>query len=398
MRPTFVLIFVFIAAYTEIPFVLGAGEVPAFLLVIAFPLLWLIAKRYVNSTDVWSLGGIMAVALLSIFLVPNWGDVKSRIVGFGQLLFSATLALLTAKTILAVGREAFHRLMFGIYLTLLIGLLLERYFGLGAVSDAFRYFVYQGSYMVYDGDARDLNMAGFVRPKLFTSEPSLAALGICVAGFGALLTSSDTRRMTQCFLMSLCAWFLCGSPIAAVPAMIVPLTILSGRVGWPVKAFSVAFVVGAVFSAFSSPGDLGRFDLEQLNVAYAGSDKQNESSERLRITYPYVSAIDAIRVNPLLGLGVGGKRSLERYSSFTDQYDIAIGNNSFATIFVFWGAFGGIAILLIYLNFLRMYGASLLVVCPLLFLQMQAIGGLETPRSCVFIAFTSAAAILNRRG
>lgn len=399
------LVWVVLNGYLEIPLVLSGFEVPGFLVVSIFPFFWGSLRRFLTKTDmqfVWLLGG---VALLSVFLVPNYDDLLSRVKGFAQFSFSIAIFVLVVRAHLLLGRDKLSKLYFWISICLFAFTVLERFTAFSEVSNVFRNAVYVGGYIPYDGDERDLNLAGFIRPKVFTSEPSLLGLGFAVFTSCFFMTGAGRSRRVLLALASLAQWQLSGTPVALVGLLVLVITFVGRRTGVLSSIAGLAAVVlvvlgsSALFSdsaVFSSL--LDRFDVQRLSVAEAGASRDNESSERLRLVYPYVSAIDAISANPIFGLGVGGKRSLGEYSSFTNDYSIAVGNNAFATVFIYFGLVGGGLFFYIFSSYLRRVKAGVLLVGVSAFVVMHAMGGLETPRLWIYLGCLAGASFYLVRG
>lgn len=387
----FIVVFLFLLfnAYLEIPFVSAGIEVPAFLIVLSFPFLLIYARNLFSAEDLLIIKFVTIITLLSVFFVPNVNDIGSRFKGFSQFSFSFIVACVFFKVGLVCGKYNFSRLMFISVFLLFILTFMERFLGLDKVSDFFRNSVYVGSYMAYDGDERDLNMVGYIRPKVFTSEPSLLALGFFVFSICAYFSSKDIRVRFLIILMSVLEFFMVGSPIILLIFVVVFLMGALDRYGYLGVFFVATFIFIFGLSGFLSDGVFSRFNTDELSVVYSGSDKQNEKSERLRMVYPYVSAIDSIKENPFFGIGIGGKRSLAIYSSFTTEYDIAIGNNAFATIFAYYGVVGACLLFASYFLFCVINKINIFFSCIAILIFMQGMGGLETPRCLIFLSLIS---------
>lgn len=396
----FSFLWMFFNGYLEIPLVLTGAEVPAVLLVVTLPVMAWVYRSAIKRSDIVFFVSAFALAVASVFLVPNWDDIESRIEGLLQLSCSIAIFVLLVRVALELGIDRLRSTLGWIIVLLVLVTFLERYTSFREISDEFRHLVYRGGYRVYDGDIRDLNLVGYVRPKGFTPEPSLLGLGfgVVTATYAALVGSLRTKLVLLGAV--LVEWFLAGTPLVLIGLPVLAIDLfrsfyLKGR-----KGLAVGSLVVVVFLAGSSVirlGALQRFDIGEMTAIGAALDKANESSERLRLVYPYLSAWDSIKTNPVLGVGVGGKRSLERYSSFTSRYDIAVGNNAFATIFIFFGAIGGVIFVLIFYRYIRRQSFDTILLLPSVVLLLNSMGGLETPRCWVYLAVLVAGGVLRAR-
>lgn len=379
----------FVAAYTEIGLTIGGVFIPSFFSILIVFCVLFVVKNYVRPRDVLYFFCAVLFFFISAVLAPNYDDFGSRLTGVVQFSVAIFTFFVSFRFFLAFGKDKSVFVFFWLIRFLVVLTFLEYVGLLTDFSDSFRSLVYTGSnYTIYDADLRDISLGNSIRPKVFTSEPSLVAIGFFVLMVSLLSNVTSKVAIAELFLLAIFQYYILNSPIVLL-GILVSVFVLCNRAFGFVSVIAVAAVLFSALFLFSDfLGDrLSRLSLDYVANNHVSYDVENEKSERLRLYYPYRALVDVFEVNPYTGLGVSGKRSLEKYSTVTPIYQIAFGNNAFATIFIYFGIVGG----LFFIYFLWRY-VSLYVKTPILFFlvvfsYMQTLGGFETVRMWMYISF-----------
>ena len=258
-----------------------------------------------------------------------------------------------------------------------------------AMSDAFRYAVFEGRF-IYDSEVRDLREYGFVRPKLFTQEPSHVAKAFVVFGAGWYVLAARWRLPLLLACTALVTLFL-GSPIIL---LVLPLAwfldrVASGRsvsgvvaAGLPVLGI-IAIAIGQVFST-------------RLARILSGQD----ASFVVRYQGPYEVALKTIEQYPIFGIGIGAKEALweqihvvyspffrsEWGASWLYSNYLSILGNAFANSLAFFGIVGAVIFYLLIAQWANRFDIKALVSLPVVLLFFQLDGALEGLRMWASIA------------
>lgn len=388
----FLFVIVFINTYLELPLGLGgASYIPSFFLLLSVFFGWVYLKDDVEKIDYSYVFWMFVFSIFSAFLAPNYSDLDSRLFGALQMATSSITFVVVLNLLQNFSRERLEQVFIWILRTLFVLTILEYLGVISGLSDAFRNSVYQaGGYVAYDGDVRDLTLGDSVRPKVFSSEPSLLAIGIFISAICASWARKSTRIALESIVIICIEYLMLNSPILLlVPVCLVAAFEFRKVFVWLV----IVALAGAMFLiSFGNAIDLGerleRFSPDVIFSTDTAVDVDNEKSERLRLVYPYISAVDSLGVNIISGLGVSGKRSLAIYSSISPLYEIAMGNNAFASIFIFFGLVGGALFIYGVTIFVKLktgsgfnLGFALVVFC-----FMQTMGALESARFWAYLA------------
>ncbi|MCC6142628.1 MAG: hypothetical protein IT368_02365, partial [Candidatus Hydrogenedentes bacterium] len=205
-------------------------------------------------------------------------------------------------------RKHFGYLLIALGVTMLIGAFFESGSALGVISDRFRSWLYAGG-SLYMNDSRDMLISDSIRPKLFASEPSVAAMGTCVCLTMGALFSNTVPTLLMSAIGCLTAARAFGSPI---PIAFI-ITILAGGLPtyfalkrrWTLSQLTlrqVGFILLAMASlaiAFFLFGTLR----ERVGLILAGEDR----STYLRLVHVGELAIQAMQMNFFFGVGMGGE-------------------------------------------------------------------------------------------
>lgn len=381
---------VFLNAYIELPLVFGGDAyIPSFFLILVIGILAAFDREIYKNIDFAFVVCLFVFNLLSAVLAPNFEDINSRFFSAVQLLSSSVAFVVVVRNMIyfPTGLRVIIAL-WGLRVVVLLTLL--EYLGLiSSISDEFRAWAYSsGPYVAYSDDARDLLLGGAVRPKVFTSEPSLVAMACFVLAVNSTWLTDQKKVLLEVVFLLLAEVFFLNSPIIVLSLLCV---IPPFHNAFPKRI--LYFFIGIVLLATSLVSDFGvegladRFSIQELFYERGGGTMETETSERLRLVYPYISVIDAIQENPATGLGVGGKRSLSIYGSVSPNFEVSFGNNAFATVFIFYGVLGAIAFYFVLYLYLNKYIVGLVPCFGIYFLFSQATGGFESARYWVYLGF-----------
>lgn len=145
--------------------------------------------------------------------------------------------------------------------------------------------------MLYEYDARDMVLVGYVRPKLVASEPSLIASWIATIAIVAR-TFGASRLMLV--VTSVASWFVIGSPYAFLLLLVAVLPSARSNQG---LSGSLPVVVAIVLLAYVA--------LIALVSISDGNLPIRDQSDYRRLILPIELSIEAVRQNPLIGYGMG---------------------------------------------------------------------------------------------
>ena len=167
------LVVLALTTYLYIPLAPGGSVlVPSFPTVALIPLLFLTVRRNLSKTDELFLPKIAFVLILSIAFSPGYIYVTEKFLSFAQLVLALAVTVMTVRLMQQLRREVLERALLVLWCLLVVGSVLEVAGLTREPSDAFREWAYGGIFTLYDGDARDINYVGWLRPKLFATEPS----------------------------------------------------------------------------------------------------------------------------------------------------------------------------------------------------------------------------------
>lgn len=387
----FILSLLFFTVYTEVGIRLAGVYVPSFFpLVACFAVYFTYFKQF-KIRDLQFLFLIFVYLFISSIAAPNYQDINSRFLGVLQM--GVAIAAFVAYLRILVNVPQNVAVKFYIYtLRAILFLTVLEFYGITtSLSDDFRNIAYLDSnYKLYIADERDFNMGDFLRPKVFTTEPSLVAVGFFIALASVLGMVKDTKTYVELFFYLVLEYLFLNSPIIIIGFIFLAFSVVRRN------KFNVVTVSIVLFAVLLTAGGalmerLERFSPDRLSQTTVGDDYVQEKSERLRMVYPYLSIIDVMNANPFTGFGVSGKRSLEEYSSFTKSYQIAFGNNAFASLFIYFGLVGFLTFSLLIVNYLRVFNIDWLGWIMAVILFMQTMGGLETVRLWMYLAILTAA-------
>lgn len=221
------------------------------------------------------------------------------------VLFFLTIAAAggALSMVLDLPRETAFRFARFVILAMLAGLVLERLGVTRPASDAFREWFYPDS-IVYSNDFRDIQNYGFVRPKLFSSEPSHAA-----KFFGTMVAVAIALRPASMRVIYIFVWvimFLILLPSAGILFGVGAgfLFVAFGRSDSTRSPFLIrsGMIVALMFIGIY----FGYEIVSRLGIFSGGL----EASAFERLKQPFLLAVSALEQRPLFGYGIGAESSM----------------------------------------------------------------------------------------
>jgi hypothetical protein len=352
------------------------------------------------------------VYLTSVLFASNLGLLGKRTTGFLQLAYSLILAYSLFLTLVAADARVLARLLFGFCIAILVGCLLEDYFGFRSISDAVRLRI--DDYGIYDADRRDILLYGRIRPKLFTSEPSSLTFIFTLFSFTWLMVSSwRSKILWYLAMMGMGLVLMPGPTLLLMPLLLVLYFffarfrsgLANDRLLRIVSVGMVGFVLLAALVVVGSSLYANR-----LALINNGTD----ASFYFREIEPVEAAADVAHRYPVFGIGLTAEpliadRLEELYQSapaYSADLDFGLGNwqtvhnltNYFWLHWIYLGLiWGSLAILALSL-WLRLLGTPSVAFCFLVWTVMgQAAGDYVGPRTWAVMAMAAAGMILQRR-
>jgi hypothetical protein len=388
------LVLIAVCTYLHVPLMSGARVlVPSFPTVVLAPLLFLVVWRSLSRSDVIFLPKVIFVLLLSIALSPGYAFVGQKFFGLVQVAMAIALAGMIVRLMGQLRPALLERTLLLLWCLVLAGCVLEVLGVIRGVSDAFRAWAYGGAYTLYEGAARDLNMVGWMRPKLFSVEPSHVTK-LFIASINAwLLVRVTPGKVAVVAAATLGMLTIMGSPMLLISAVItIAILIWNRRTSIRAKVMMIfsAAIVGVLFATFF--GGSTTYSNVTSRVASVGEATRTSrgmaSSEQRRMVYPYITLADIWQRSPLFGVGIGGKDVVTDYTSVrVNRAEDALGNNVLAELGIYLGLLGSAWFIWLLLAQARQTGvdrAGLMIVLIILFSQLM--GGAETFRYWGFIA------------
>lgn len=373
-----------VSVYVEVPLYLDDSLfVPSFFtLLVLVPILALMYHRRIYKYEASFLGQVVLVLLLTALLSPGLVYLNEKLVGMLQTVVSIAAGILLLKLLGDLPKRWVANVLAVLCAALLVGAALEVVGVLREASDSFREAAFgQIESGLYASDQRDQEITGFVRPKLFTTEPSLLAIGFLVFVNSWLVLTYDKKRLAAAGLGTAMMLVMTGSPVLLL-SLAASLTIALFK---EPKFISVA----AIGMLFCTAG-LG-FALLQPEITSNVTTRVVESSENVgslrttsenrRVVFPYVTLVDVLQRSPLFGVGVSGKELVERYASLPIDPRYALGNNVLAMFIIYTGLAGALLFGRSIFGYWRRVGVGNIALLVVLILALsQTMGGFETPR------------------
>lgn len=261
----------------------------------------------IEPAHVGALSLVIVLFLASILFAADYAILKERFKGLVQISYSLIIGYGFFIGALRFGRDRLAWVLLILCTLIVLGCALENYTGFRALSDAFRVKVF--SFGVYISDIRDQFLYGRIRPKLFTSEPSIVTFCFTLFMF-AWYVLSRWRLKLLIYLAYLAAGlFLMRGPTLLIGvALIVPYQLLlAARSDGPTgTTYDARRVLATLFLALVVAALVGVLTVEiyseRLDQILSGRDP----SFYARIIAPALAAFEMISRHPVAGAGLTG--------------------------------------------------------------------------------------------
>jgi hypothetical protein len=298
-----------IGLYLAVPIVLPGGmEFPVATTLVTAPILIAMNAPRVRASHLAWMIGLVAVAGLTLFMAPHASAfLVPRAKGLILWTYSIVVAYALVLELLRWRRERLAKLLLAFSLTLLAGCVLEIVGLLRPLSHAFRSVAFPTGALEFR--ERDLEIAGFERPLLFTSEPSDVAKFLLLTCFGYVALSASRVRHLVGLGLCVAATALTRSPITVLLLPLQALVIalgqpLVGRPRWISRPLTLIVLgVAAIVATGAAAVLLGG----RISQAVEGRD----ASSVIRIVAPLAIAWETLRASPWWGAGISGTESIE---------------------------------------------------------------------------------------
>lgn len=331
--------------YTLVPLELPSGQlVPGFwVLPVMFVYILLFGFR-VYKSDFRFVTTILLIAVMSMVWAGEYDAYKGRAESIVLLLAALANGVVFLQVVDRLSHRTLTTVLMYITIGIMIGTVLEVSGVIRYLSDAFRVWAFSSSYSSLEPDSshvRDLALVGFIRPNLFTSETSNLAKGFLVFSNAWILSTYSRRRFVLALLANILMLALTGSMVILVSLVSAVVIALLVEKNWRYIFAIVAICVVGLFVILMSmhnivEGVVSRFG----NVSDSLRGSHVVTSETLRLVNPYITLVDVLREAPLFGVGIGGTDKITDYSSMRYPVSMAVGNNGFANLFIYFGLMG----------------------------------------------------------
>jgi ABC-type multidrug transport system fused ATPase/permease subunit len=377
----------FFILYTEIPLVIAPGKfIPSVGFIFLIPLFWPILKKSFFTRHLLFVLLGMLIALTTVAFQLNFSLVGSSVIKLLQYGYSLLLCMFTYVMLTSIEFSEVKKALQFFLVFIVLGTVLERIGIIAPLTNAFR-TLYAGTSYGGEIDAeREVLIAGFVRPYVFTSEPSLVGLGFFVFAVAhSMLARTKTAVVAIMFLVFV-MFQLLGSP-TVVLTLLVLLSIYLYKYGFSVK-------VGLYFTGF-----VGAVSLITLLIPPVSATVKllldrvfmelldDRSSIYARLFVPYVIMLPKVLSSyPLFGVGLGNYGYINVLFGYSYHYleedsIFFLGANGFATNIAYFGIVGTILMFFNFQLFHKLSGLKALGITILFFILIgQMSAAMATPR------------------
>ena len=160
------------------------------------------------------------VLLLSIALSPGYAHMEEKFLAMIQFLMAIGVAVLIVRLMQQLSPTSLERGLLILWCLILIGSILEVLDVIRVPSDAFRAWAYEDCTVFDDADLRDVNLVGWLRPKLFSEEPSHVTKFFIASVNAWLLVRVTWRKAVVVAGATVAMLVIMGSPMLLVSAAI----------------------------------------------------------------------------------------------------------------------------------------------------------------------------------
>ncbi|MDT8388524.1 MAG: hypothetical protein RQ736_13530 [Thiogranum sp.] len=352
----------FIFLYTALPLSMpGGAQVPAFWVLSVTSLFAVMFGIRLYKADLLLVASLLLLAFVSVAASVNFSDAQERLPSIALLLVALVNGVVFVQLIDRMKRNEIEAVLLFFIIAILCGSALEVLGLLRDVSDSFRVWAFSSEYVVLDPTAayeRDMALAGFIRPNLFTTETSNLAKGFLVFSNAWLLLGYSRSRLAVAALCNVFMLAVTGSLVILVSLAIVCVMAFLLERNVKYRIFIGAACVGAtlLWLGLHNSSELMVSRLHAVADGYGGN--QAITSVVLRLVYPFITLRDVIVDQPYFGVGIGGTEMISQFSSLSLAPALAVGNNGFANLFIYFGLVGFLWMTVSVLRYLRSKGVN----------------------------------------
>jgi hypothetical protein len=348
------------------------------------------------------LGLILSVALISVVAGMDADFIGERAKSFMLFCYSIFMGYAFRLELGRAKREDVAWVTGWLLAAIASAALLEYLGPLKPISDTFRTW---NSQFVYVHERRDLMIAGHIRPAVFTSEPSLVAIGVAVFSFAWFVTTKSRHRIMLLGLVTALTVFLVRSPISAMilPPVGMIILINAFRQSSGNRRAQQVYFASALLIFVIPVGYLLFATILDARGGWSG-----DQSLAVRLIAPPRIAAAVLEEAPLMGAGIGGRGVI--LNQMEDVFfDLGLAramdwsNNEIRLANLFWehwiyfGLLGGsIAGYAIARYFRMLCGSNWIPVTLFVLLLANAMGAYSTPRPWSFATLVLIATAFSR--
>lgn len=347
-------------------------------------------KREMISVSIFIVAFVVIHFVGTVLIYRNDNYIYEQASSLGLFGLSIFSSLGFYGLLRRLNEVKFARLMLLGFSAVVLFALLERVGITSGASDYIRSLLYPAE-VIYLNDARDVSNYGFVRPKVFSSEPSYVAQffsSFAVAFFVLYRGKNSIGRATALFSVLLVI-LPSVSILAGYLLVLVDKVLLSKNTvrRSDFKTFSF-YVLGLSIAL------IGLWSIA-VRVGYLGGDL--EVSAYIRLVEPARLALNSLLTRPLFGFGIGANGSLSqlvllvRTASDTPYHILKLysdqlvsGSFLFSILWQFGLIGTGVYIALVFRLFKLLSNSSALCICYFGLLSVS-LGDFHTPVSWFLI-------------
>ena len=351
---------------------------------------------------------VMALYVASVLSATDIRFLPRRVNGLIQLTYSIVIGYALFLSVTQASRHQIARLFLVLSLVIVAGCLLEQYAGFRPVSDAVRKVLYSRG--VYENDLRDLQFYNRIRPKFFSSEPSVVTL--CYTLFTFLWMVVSPWRWKLAVYVALLGIGLLAMPgptlllmlLLMLPYMMFLASRKAGRLD-----FGRLLIVACIATVFAITFVMLAPVLFPARLAEIAAG--NDPSFFYRVQGPALAAFRIFDLYPFAGAGLTGEPFYDtevtnaylRSASYSARWAVPNPSseliiNYFALHWVYLGLVWGSIMIVAVMVWLRQLGVPSAAFCFVVWAIMgQAAGAYVGPCCWAVLFLAGAAAILHQR-
>ena len=388
------LLCIIVCTYLHIPLVSGGRLlIPSFPAVALAPLLFLTIRRHITAPDIVFLISFGFLLIFSIAFSPGHSYVTEKAFSLVQCCIAVAITVATVRLMLVIEVGVLERTLLALLCLIVFGSILEVVGITKDASDAFRQWAYEGTYTLYHGDDRDMNFVGWLRPKVFSTEPSHVTTLFVTVLNAWLLLRVNKQKLLIAAIATVVMFTVMGSPMYVVSAAITfSILVWNQKATRRTKTLMVLFAIllSIIFVAVFGESTLSTVTqrLDRIGDTTAGG-QLDVTSENLRVVFPYLILFEVWSQWPVFGAGIGGKEVVAEGIFVLQGADprVGLGTNGLAQGGIYLGILGVAWFLWIFLRHAGHIGIQrlgLLLVLVGLMAQLQ--GGVDSIRFWGFIS------------